>query len=271
MPGLLIEDVMASGSAMKKNKKSADKNDDELKNKKAAKAEKKAAASCDSESDSESEARMKKTKKKEVKGAKKGTASSDSGSDSDSDEVSARQAKMEKKAKKEDKKPKEPQRQSPRLKPMTPPELPKFVDKKRAANSDSESDEESAPVQVKKQKTSEGDGKPVRLSVAEFRKHHSIAVTGGADACPDPFQTFEDSGYMPELLKAVKNEGFTAPSSIQSQCWPIAGQGKDLIAVAKTGSGKTCGFLFPAFHMIHKMGKLQCKRGDGPIAGTSAN
>ena len=108
------------------------------------------------------------------------------------------------------------------------------------------------------------DAAPATMSPAEFRKMHGI-VCSGADV-PDPFQTFEDSGYMPELLKAVKSEGFSAPSSIQSQCWPIAGQGKDLIAVAKTGSGKTCGFLFPAFHMIHKMGKLQCKRGDGPIA-----
>jgi superfamily II DNA/RNA helicase len=62
-----------------------------------------------------------------------------------------------------------------------------------------------------------GDPKPVRMSVAEFRRSHGIMVTGGVDACPDPFQTFDDSGYLPELLKAVKEQGFTAPSSIQSQ------------------------------------------------------
>ena len=94
--------------------------------------------------------------------------------------------------------------------------------KKRASDSDSDSE----PVKVVKKlkgasgeavPKERGDPKPVRMSVAEFRRSQGIMVTGGADACPDPFQTFEDSGYMPELLKAVKEQGFTAPSAIQSQ------------------------------------------------------
>ena len=144
--------------------------------------------------------------------------------------------------------------------------------KRAAASSESSDTDEPIKVVTKKQKGADGgavpktDGAPVRMSAAEFRKSQGIVVTGGADACPDPIQVFEDSGYAPELLQAVKEQGFSAPSGIQSQCWPIAMQGKDLIAVAKTGSGKTCGFLFPAFHMIQKMGKLQCRRGDGPMA-----
>ena len=58
-------------------------------------------------------------------------------------------------------------------------------------------------------------------------------------------------------MAAIKAQGFAQPSSIQSQCWPIAMMGRDLIAVAKTGSGKTCGFLFPAFMLIRKTVKLQ--------------
>jgi ATP-dependent RNA helicase DDX5/DBP2 len=41
--------------------------------------------------------------------------------------------------------------------------------------------------------------------------------------------------------------GYTAPTFIQAQAWPIAVQGRDLVAIASTGSGKTAGFLLPAF------------------------
>ena len=41
--------------------------------------------------------------------------------------------------------------------------------------------------------------------------------------------------------------GFTAPTPIQAQSWPIALQNRDIVAIAKTGSGKTLGYLLPAF------------------------
>lgn len=41
--------------------------------------------------------------------------------------------------------------------------------------------------------------------------------------------------------------GFTAPTPIQAQSWPIALQGRDIVAIAKTGSGKTLGYLIPGF------------------------
>lgn len=44
--------------------------------------------------------------------------------------------------------------------------------------------------------------------------------------------------------------GYTAPTFIQAQAWPIAMTGRDLVAIASTGSGKTCGFLIPAFLKI---------------------
>lgn len=48
------------------------------------------------------------------------------------------------------------------------------------------------------------------------------------------------------LLQMLKH-GYTAPTFIQAQAWPIAVQGRDLVAIASTGSGKTAGFLLPAF------------------------
>lgn len=50
----------------------------------------------------------------------------------------------------------------------------------------------------------------------------------------------------------IKHAGFTEPSPIQAQAWPVAMEGRDLVAIAKTGSGKTCGFLLPGFMHIKK-------------------
>ncbi|KAL8141448.1 hypothetical protein V2J09_014480 [Rumex salicifolius] len=41
--------------------------------------------------------------------------------------------------------------------------------------------------------------------------------------------------------------GFASPTPIQAQSWPIALQGRDIVAIAKTGSGKTLGYLIPTF------------------------
>lgn len=40
------------------------------------------------------------------------------------------------------------------------------------------------------------------------------------------------------------NEGFTEPTPIQAQGWPIAMSGKDMVGVAQTGSGKTLGVSY---------------------------
>merc|ERR1719424_116154 len=52
------------------------------------------------------------------------------------------------------------------------------------------------------------------------------------------------------MLKA----GFATPTSIQSYAWPIGFDGRDMVGVAKTGSGKTLGFLLPAFARILREG-----------------
>ena len=49
------------------------------------------------------------------------------------------------------------------------------------------------------------------------------------------------------LGKQIRRAGYKAPTPIQAQSWPVALQGRDMVAIAKTGSGKTCGFLLPGF------------------------
>ncbi|KAK9084409.1 hypothetical protein Scep_030880 [Stephania cephalantha] len=58
------------------------------------------------------------------------------------------------------------------------------------------------------------------------------------------------SKMPPFLLPRVASmhlAGFSSPTPIQAQTWPIALQSKDIVAIAKTGSGKTLGYLLPAF------------------------
>lgn len=64
-----------------------------------------------------------------------------------------------------------------------------------------------------------------------------------------------------DLLLQIDSAGFKAPTPIQAQTWPIALQNKDIVAIAKTGSGKTLGYLVPAF--IH-LRRRQNNRRNGP-------
>ena len=54
----------------------------------------------------------------------------------------------------------------------------------------------------------------------------------------------------PTLLKGVDSLGFTRPTPIQSQAIPPALDGRDLLACATTGSGKTAAFLLPVLHRL---------------------
>lgn len=87
--------------------------------------------------------------------------------------------------------------------------------------------------------------------VAAYREAHAIKV---AEGTPDPIVRFEDAPFPKKLVAALLKQGYAAPSPIQAQAWPCAVQGRDVVAVAKTGSGKTCGFLLPALAKIVKQG-----------------
>nr|GLL18630.1 ATP-dependent RNA helicase-like protein DB10 isoform X1 [Ipomoea trifida] len=83
------------------------------------------------------------------------------------------------------------------------------------------------------------------LSPDSYRRQHEISVTG--DNVPPPFTSFKATGFPSELLRELHQAGFSAPTPIQAQSWPIALQGRDIVAIAKTGSGKTLGYLIPGF------------------------
>lgn len=62
----------------------------------------------------------------------------------------------------------------------------------------------------------------------------------------------------------IKRLGFARPTPIQAQAIPAAMSGRDIIGIAKTGSGKTLGFLLPMFR--HVMDQRPLEINEGPIA-----
>jgi ATP-dependent RNA helicase RhlE len=61
---------------------------------------------------------------------------------------------------------------------------------------------------------------------------------------------FTHLGLHPDLLKGLKDLGFTRPTAIQADAIPLAMAGNDLLACAMTGSGKTAAFLLPILHRL---------------------
>jgi len=64
--------------------------------------------------------------------------------------------------------------------------------------------------------------------------------------------TFESLGVVPELCKACTDLKWTRPSKIQEQVLPVALQGRDIIGLAETGSGKTGAFAIPIIQALLK-------------------
>jgi ATP-dependent RNA helicase RhlE len=63
--------------------------------------------------------------------------------------------------------------------------------------------------------------------------------------------TFETLGLDATLLRAVKDLGWDKPTQIQRDAVPPAKDGRDVLACAMTGSGKTAAFLLPMLHRLH--------------------
>ena len=60
--------------------------------------------------------------------------------------------------------------------------------------------------------------------------------------------SFSTLGLSEPLLKAVADEGYSTPSPIQAQAIPPVLEGRDVMAAAQTGTGKTAGFTLPLLH-----------------------
>jgi len=62
--------------------------------------------------------------------------------------------------------------------------------------------------------------------------------------------TFSEFKFVPELQEGLDAMGFEKPTPIQEQAIPLILEGKDLIATAQTGTGKTAAFILPVLNQI---------------------
>jgi len=63
--------------------------------------------------------------------------------------------------------------------------------------------------------------------------------------------SFDHLGLSPELIRAVADQGYTIPTPVQEQAIPIVLAGRDLLAAAQTGTGKTAAFVLPMLELLH--------------------
>ncbi|EMD61805.1 hypothetical protein COCSADRAFT_224467 [Bipolaris sorokiniana ND90Pr] len=98
-----------------------------------------------------------------------------------------------------------------------------------------------------------------------FKEDFNIATKGGS--IPNPMRNWDEAGLPDKLMRIVDRVGYTEPSPIQRAAIPIALQCRDLIGVARTGSGKTAAFVLPLLAYIMELPPLTAaNRHDGPYA-----
>uniref|UniRef100_A0A7N8XNA3 Probable ATP-dependent RNA helicase DDX46 n=1 Tax=Mastacembelus armatus TaxID=205130 RepID=A0A7N8XNA3_9TELE len=105
-----------------------------------------------------------------------------------------------------------------------------------------------------------------RMTPEEVNAHRleleGITVKG--KGCPKPIKTWVQCGVSMKILNALKKHNYEKPTPIQAQAIPAIMSGRDLIGIAKTGSGKTIAFLLPMFR--HIMDQRPLEESEGPIS-----
>ena len=123
----------------------------------------------------------------------------------------------------------------PTAKPAPPPEPESSDDEEHLEESDEEHD------------TANGEN--------ASENGHGAAKTpdseqGEPAAADEPKKTFADLGVREELCDACENLKFVNPTPIQTQAIPLALEGRDIIGLAETGSGKTAAFVLPILQSL---------------------
>lgn len=80
----------------------------------------------------------------------------------------------------------------------------------------------------------------------------SLSLSDGPslEICLNTEVDFAGLGLAEPLLRAISEEGYTQPTPIQQKAIPLVMAGRDLLAAAQTGTGKTAGFTLPILHAL---------------------
>ena len=97
--------------------------------------------------------------------------------------------------------------------------------------------------------------------IERYRQLKEMTIKG--ENINKPIFSFSEIDLDPEIASVIARNGWNEPTAIQAQGLPMALSGRNVVGVARTGSGKTASFLIPA--IVHLKAQQQLKRGDGPI------
>ncbi len=100
------------------------------------------------------------------------------------------------------------------------------------------------------------------IETVEVRETN-LASSSDQDAGPET--TFADLGLSEQVLSAVADMGYTAPTPVQAASIPHALDGEDVLAAAQTGTGKTAAFLLPT---MNNLAHGEKRRGHGKSLGS---
>ncbi|KAH8847883.1 ATP-dependent DNA/RNA helicase [Pyricularia oryzae] len=100
------------------------------------------------------------------------------------------------------------------------------------------------------------NNEPVLVSGTNKKKSDTEVSSAVANATPSSeaasSSSFADLGLDPRLLQAVAQQSFQKPTLVQSKAIPLALEGRDVLAKAKTGSGKTAAYVLPILQAVLK-------------------
>ncbi|MBX9298142.1 DEAD/DEAH box helicase [Chromobacterium vaccinii] len=76
---------------------------------------------------------------------------------------------------------------------------------------------------------------------------------------------FSELGLSPEILRAIDEQGYSQPTPIQEKAIPLVLSGRDLLAAAQTGTGKTAAFMLPILERLKKFANTSVSPAMHPI------
>ncbi|KAK5107460.1 DEAD-box ATP-dependent RNA helicase [Meristemomyces frigidus] len=95
-----------------------------------------------------------------------------------------------------------------------------------------------------------------QASGINFANYDDIPVEASGDGVPEPVTTFTNPPLDNHLIANIELAGYKVPTPVQKYSIPIVMSGRDLMACAQTGSGKTGGFLFPILSQAYQNGPV---------------